>query len=137
VIIFELDRSARENPGSDIDSIQDNAGDEPMSLAELQVSAKRVLGADVPLRSAPDMPLDLRRFSGINSRIASHYRVGRVILVGDAALQNERKLIARLASALQVPIDAEAPGRQQARAARTRWDRQRAGRPVSLAHGGG
>ena len=45
-----------------------------------------MLGADVPLRPAsPDVPLDLRRFSGINSRIASRYQVGRVILVGDAA----------------------------------------------------
>jgi hypothetical protein len=35
--------------------------------------------------NAPDAPLDLRRFSGINSRIASRYQVGRVILVGDAA----------------------------------------------------
>jgi hypothetical protein len=57
-----------------------------MSLAELEASVKRVLGADVPLRAAsPDAPLDLRRFSGINSRIASKYKAGRVILVGDAA----------------------------------------------------
>lgn len=48
-----------------------------MRLAELEASAKRVLGADVPL--------DLRRFRGINSRIASRYQTGRVILVGDAA----------------------------------------------------
>lgn len=80
VIVFELDRSAGEHP------LGDNVGAEPMSLAELEASAKRVLGADVPLRPAsPDAPLDLRRFSGINSRIASRYRVGRVILVGDAA----------------------------------------------------
>jgi hypothetical protein len=47
---------------------------------------KRVLGADVPLRPvSPDAPLDLRRFYGINSRIASAYRSGRVFLVGDAA----------------------------------------------------
>jgi 2-polyprenyl-6-methoxyphenol hydroxylase-like FAD-dependent oxidoreductase len=80
VIIFELDRSARADPRDD------NVGEEPMSLAELEASAKRVLGADVPLRpKSPGMPLDLRRFSGINSRIASRYQVGRVILVGDAA----------------------------------------------------
>jgi 2-polyprenyl-6-methoxyphenol hydroxylase-like FAD-dependent oxidoreductase len=80
VIVFELDSSAREDP-------EDDYGDDPpMSLAELEASAKRVLGADVPLRPAsPDAPLDLRRFSGINSRIASRYQVGRVILVGDAA----------------------------------------------------
>jgi 2-polyprenyl-6-methoxyphenol hydroxylase-like FAD-dependent oxidoreductase len=80
VIIFELDRSAREDPRND------NADEPPMSLAELEASAERVLGAEVPLRPAsPDQPLDLRRFSGINSRIASRYQVGRVILVGDAA----------------------------------------------------
>jgi 2-polyprenyl-6-methoxyphenol hydroxylase-like FAD-dependent oxidoreductase len=80
VIVFELDSSAREHPG-------DENGDEPpMTLVELEAATKRVLGADVPLRPAsPDMPLDLRRFSGINSRIASRYQVGRVILVGDAA----------------------------------------------------
>jgi hypothetical protein len=80
VIVFELDKSAREHPA-------DQNGDEPpMSLAELEASAKRVLGVDVPLRPAsPDIPLDLRRFHGINSRIASRYQMGRVILVGDAA----------------------------------------------------
>jgi 2-polyprenyl-6-methoxyphenol hydroxylase-like FAD-dependent oxidoreductase len=80
VIVFELDSSAREQPGDD------NPDDPPVSLAELEASAKRVLGVEVPLRPAsPDMPLDLRRFFGINSRIASRYQVGRVILVGDAA----------------------------------------------------
>ena len=80
VIIFELDRSAREEPRDD------NIDDPPVSVAELEASAKRVLGTDVPLRPAsPDAPLDLRRFTGINSRIASRYQVGRVILVGDAA----------------------------------------------------
>jgi hypothetical protein len=57
-----------------------------MSLAELEASLERVIGVEVPLRPAsPDMPLDLRRFHGINSRIASRYQLGRVILVGDAA----------------------------------------------------
>jgi 2-polyprenyl-6-methoxyphenol hydroxylase-like FAD-dependent oxidoreductase len=80
VIVFELDRSSREEPRDD------HVADPPMSLAELEASAKRVLGADVPLRpESPDAPLDLRRFSGINSRIASRYQAGRVILVGDAA----------------------------------------------------
>jgi 2-polyprenyl-6-methoxyphenol hydroxylase-like FAD-dependent oxidoreductase len=80
VIIFELDRSARE------ERFDDDDDHPPMSLAELEASAKRVLGADVPLRpTSPDAPLDLRRFCGINSRIASRYQVGRVILVGDAA----------------------------------------------------
>jgi 2-polyprenyl-6-methoxyphenol hydroxylase-like FAD-dependent oxidoreductase len=80
VIIFELDRSACEEPRDG------NVGDPPMSLAELEASAKRVLGTDVPLRAAsPDAPLDLRRFTGINSRIASRYQMGRVFLTGDAA----------------------------------------------------
>jgi 2-polyprenyl-6-methoxyphenol hydroxylase-like FAD-dependent oxidoreductase len=79
VISIELDSSACEDPNGDSD-------EPPMSLSELETSAKRVLGVDVPLRpAAPDTPLDLRRFSGINSRIASRYRTGRVILVGDAA----------------------------------------------------
>lgn len=80
VIVFELDRSPREEPP------KGGAEETPVSLPELEASVKRVLGADVPLRRAsPDGPLDLRRFSGINSRIASAYRRGRVILVGDAA----------------------------------------------------
>ncbi|BBZ44002.1 FAD-dependent monooxygenase [Mycobacterium parmense] len=81
VIAFEMDRSAREEP------LADDGADSPMSLAELEAAVKRVIGADVPLRPAQgaDETLDLRRFSGINSRIASRYQEGRVILVGDAA----------------------------------------------------
>ncbi|MGC2566380.1 MAG: FAD-dependent monooxygenase, partial [Mycobacterium sp.] len=81
LITLELDRSAQE------DRIDDYNEDEtPVSLAEIEASVKRVLGADVPLRPvSPDAPLDLRRFYGINSRIASAYRSGRVFLVGDAA----------------------------------------------------
>jgi 2-polyprenyl-6-methoxyphenol hydroxylase-like FAD-dependent oxidoreductase len=80
VISFELDPSARPEP------IDDDLDGQPMSLAELEASVKRVLGVDVPLRPvSPDAPLDLRRFSGINSRIAARYKTGRVILVGDAA----------------------------------------------------
>ena len=80
LICLELDSSARE------DRTEDNGDEPPMSLAELEASAKRVLGAEVPLRPAsPDAPLDLRRFCGINSRIASRFKAGRVILIGDAA----------------------------------------------------
>ncbi len=82
LIVFELDRSARE------DSRDDTGDGPPMSMAELEAAAKRVIGADVLLRPASQPagePLDLRRFSGINSRIASAYQSGRVILVGDAA----------------------------------------------------
>jgi 2-polyprenyl-6-methoxyphenol hydroxylase-like FAD-dependent oxidoreductase len=80
VMTYELDRSAREDRGDDVNEAQ------PMSLAELEASAERVLGTDVPLRpKMPGAPLDLRRFSGVNSRLASQYQVGRVILAGDAA----------------------------------------------------
>jgi 2-polyprenyl-6-methoxyphenol hydroxylase-like FAD-dependent oxidoreductase len=80
VISIEMDRSAHEEPSDDC------SDEPPMSLPELEASAKRVLGVDVPLRPATqDIPLDLRRFCGINSRIASRYKAGRVILVGDAA----------------------------------------------------
>jgi 2-polyprenyl-6-methoxyphenol hydroxylase-like FAD-dependent oxidoreductase len=80
VIVFELDKTAREHP------VDRNGDEAPMSLGELEASLKRVIGAEVPLRPAsPGMPLDLRRFHGINSRIASRYQLGRVILVGDAA----------------------------------------------------
>jgi 2-polyprenyl-6-methoxyphenol hydroxylase-like FAD-dependent oxidoreductase len=80
VMTYELDSSAREQRSDD------DADAPPTSLAELEASAKRVLGVDVPLRPiSPDAPTDLRRFFGINSRIASRYQVGRVILLGDAA----------------------------------------------------
>jgi 2-polyprenyl-6-methoxyphenol hydroxylase-like FAD-dependent oxidoreductase len=80
LITLELDRSAHE------DRIDDDEDDTPVSLLEIEASVKRVLGADVPLRPvSPDAPLDLRRFYGINSRIASRYRSDRVFLVGDAA----------------------------------------------------
>jgi 2-polyprenyl-6-methoxyphenol hydroxylase-like FAD-dependent oxidoreductase len=77
---YELDMTAREQRS-------DDAGDvPPMSLAELQASAERVLGTDVPLRPvSPDAPMDLRRIVGINSRIASRYQLGRMFLIGDAA----------------------------------------------------
>ncbi|OYN77946.1 FAD-dependent monooxygenase [Mycolicibacterium sphagni] len=63
------------------------AADEPaMSVGELEASATRILGTDVPLRPvSAGRPLDLRRIRGINSRIAAHYRLGRVFLLGDAA----------------------------------------------------
>jgi 2-polyprenyl-6-methoxyphenol hydroxylase-like FAD-dependent oxidoreductase len=80
VMTYELDRSAREHHSDDVNEAQ------PMSLAELEASAERVLGTEVPLRpKTTGAPLDLRRVSGINSRLASQYQVGRVILAGDAA----------------------------------------------------
>jgi 2-polyprenyl-6-methoxyphenol hydroxylase-like FAD-dependent oxidoreductase len=118
VIVFELDRTARESPAGRNGS---DRNDPPMSLAELEASLSRVLGADVPLRpTSPDSPLDLRRFYGINSRIAERYQVGRVILVGDAAhvhspmggpglnlgLQDAVNLGWKLAAVLQGRVDA-------------------------------
>jgi hypothetical protein len=80
VLTLELEGSARE------EAFDDHEDGPPVSLPEIEASVKRVLGADVPLRPvSPDGPLDLRRFYGINSRIASRYRAGRVFLVGDAA----------------------------------------------------
>nr|WP_264079084.1 FAD-dependent monooxygenase [Mycobacterium szulgai] len=79
VFTIELDSLPRADAGPD-----DNA--EPMNLAEQQASIKRVLGAEVPLQiESPDRPPDLRRICGVNSRLASRYRSGRVLLVGDAA----------------------------------------------------
>jgi 2-polyprenyl-6-methoxyphenol hydroxylase-like FAD-dependent oxidoreductase len=60
--------------------------DVPMTIDELRESARRVLGADVPI-SEPDYPGPnaLRRMHGRNTRIADSYRAGRVFLIGDAA----------------------------------------------------
>jgi 2-polyprenyl-6-methoxyphenol hydroxylase-like FAD-dependent oxidoreductase len=54
--------------------------DAAMTLAELQESLNRVLGAELPLAD----PLWLTRTVG-NSRVASRFRAGRVMLAGDAA----------------------------------------------------
>ncbi|SDM77565.1 FAD-dependent monooxygenase [Nonomuraea jiangxiensis] len=62
-------------------------GDEvPMTIAELRASLARVTGADLPL-AAPDGdgPYLLRRLNARNTRVAGHYRRGRVFLAGDAA----------------------------------------------------
>jgi 2-polyprenyl-6-methoxyphenol hydroxylase-like FAD-dependent oxidoreductase len=80
VMTYELDSSARAERGNA------SAAEPPINLDDLQASVQRVLEADVPLRPVtPGAALDMRRFSGINSRLASRYQVGRVILVGDAA----------------------------------------------------
>jgi 2-polyprenyl-6-methoxyphenol hydroxylase-like FAD-dependent oxidoreductase len=54
--------------------------DEPMTLAELAGSVRRVLGADLPLGE----PTRLTRFS-YQARQAERFRDGRVFLAGDAA----------------------------------------------------
>ncbi|MGC0422669.1 FAD-dependent monooxygenase [Embleya sp. AB8] len=60
--------------------------DEPMTLAELASSIRRVLGVDLPL-GPPDGagPHVLRRLTGGNTRVADRFRDRRVFLVGDAA----------------------------------------------------
>lgn len=62
------------------------SADGAMTLAELEASARRVIGIDVAIE-APRMSgvHALRRLDGINSRQAERYRAGRVLLVGDAA----------------------------------------------------
>lgn len=59
---------------------------QPMSLAELEASVSRVLGVAIPL-GAPEGagPHVLRRMHGGNTRIATRFVDGRVVLIGDAA----------------------------------------------------
>ncbi|MFI9724022.1 FAD-dependent monooxygenase [Streptomyces sp. NPDC052396] len=59
---------------------------EPMTLAEMRASIRRVLGVDLPL-GPPDGagPHVLRRLTGGNTRVADRFRDRRVFLVGDAA----------------------------------------------------
>ena len=79
---FELDPTANEERVREERSEYGVA----MTLDELQDSVQRVLGAELPLRQQDnDGEVMLRRFAGLNSRIASRYRLGRVLLVGDAA----------------------------------------------------
>jgi len=54
--------------------------DEPMTVAELSASVRRVLGVDLPLGE----PLRMTRF-GYSAKQADTYRAGRVFLAGDAA----------------------------------------------------
>ncbi|MEV6363980.1 FAD-dependent monooxygenase [Nocardia asteroides] len=54
--------------------------DEPLTLAELGDSARRVLGADLPLGD----PIRLSRYQ-FQARRADRYRAGRILLAGDAA----------------------------------------------------
>ncbi|MFF4594548.1 FAD-dependent monooxygenase [Amycolatopsis sp. NPDC001319] len=60
--------------------------DVPPTLDEVRESVRRVLGVDLPL-DAPSGPgpHQLRRVSSGNTRLAEKFRVGRVLLVGDAA----------------------------------------------------
>ena len=62
------------------DSSAPDGPDTPMTLDELRSSARRVLGADLPMSD----PQWLTRTVG-NSRQADRYRAGPVLLAGDAA----------------------------------------------------
>lgn len=62
------------------------ASDDPMSLAEMEESIRRVLGVDVPLGPPQgEGPHVLRRLDGGNTRVADRFCEGRVLLIGDAA----------------------------------------------------
>ncbi|MGW7679605.1 FAD-dependent monooxygenase [Kribbella sp. NPDC054772] len=64
----------------------DTPSDGEMTFSELQASADRVLGVHLPLvEPTGDGVRQLRRVVGGNSRLASRFRSGRVLLVGDAA----------------------------------------------------
>ncbi|MFE5176490.1 FAD-dependent monooxygenase [Streptomyces sp. NPDC056634] len=84
---------AMMQPGSGVHLVATFEWDQPpaddrtaMSFDELRASARRVLGADLPM-SPPTTPGPhlLRRLTGTNSRQADTYRAGRVLLLGDAA----------------------------------------------------
>jgi 2-polyprenyl-6-methoxyphenol hydroxylase-like FAD-dependent oxidoreductase len=83
--LTSLDKTAR--PGmfiiytrEDGSSSAPGGADAPMALDELRDSARRVLGADLPMSD----PQWLTRIVG-NSRQAERYRAGPVLLAGDAA----------------------------------------------------
>ncbi|MUL48300.1 FAD-dependent oxidoreductase [Mycobacterium sp. CBMA293] len=57
-----------------------------MSVAELRGSLQRILGVDVPVEEPRwEGPKANLRIDGQNTRQADRYRVGRILLVGDAA----------------------------------------------------
>jgi 2-polyprenyl-6-methoxyphenol hydroxylase-like FAD-dependent oxidoreductase len=58
--------------------------DAPFTFEEFRGALEYVLGTDVPV-TEPDRPQLKRRISGGNTRLATTYRAGRVLLVGDAA----------------------------------------------------
>ncbi|MDG4664118.1 FAD-dependent monooxygenase [Mycobacterium sp. 236(2023)] len=58
----------------------------PMTVGELRDSVSRVLGVDLPIEEPADGgPQALRRIAGQNTRQATRYRAGRVLLLGDSA----------------------------------------------------
>ncbi|KUH81190.1 FAD-dependent monooxygenase [Mycobacterium sp. IS-1556] len=62
------------------------SADGPMTLDELRASVRRLIGVDAPLQEPTTSGTHaLRRLDGQNTRQADRYRVGRVLLLGDAA----------------------------------------------------
>lgn len=66
-------RSSHDHPGYG----------ESLTKAELEESLLRAFGVQVELQPVGDV--ELRQYAGINSRMAQHYRRGRILLAGDAA----------------------------------------------------
>ncbi|MFE3988244.1 FAD-dependent monooxygenase [Nocardia tengchongensis] len=62
------------------DTTADTDDNEPMTLAELQDSIRRILGVDLPLGD----PIRLSRYQ-FQARQTERYRAGRVFIAGDAA----------------------------------------------------
>ncbi|MEO6085600.1 MAG: FAD-dependent monooxygenase [Umezawaea sp.] len=65
---------------------QEGSEDEPATFEEVHAAATRVLGHEVET-SGPNGPGPrlLRRLINANTRLADSYRVGRVLVAGDAA----------------------------------------------------
>ncbi|QFZ18720.1 FAD-dependent monooxygenase [Saccharothrix syringae] len=62
------------------------ADGEPVTFDEVRAAVARVLGRDVPMgEPGGPGPHVLRRLPGFNTRLADRYRVGRVLIAGDAA----------------------------------------------------
>jgi 2-polyprenyl-6-methoxyphenol hydroxylase-like FAD-dependent oxidoreductase len=57
---------------------------EPYTFEEFREALDYVVGVEVPVEPPDDEKMK-RRLSGANTRLADHYRSGRVLLVGDAA----------------------------------------------------
>ena len=70
----------------EFDENDPDGADGPMTLGELGRSVRRVLGVEVPFGPPRgDGPHALRRIAGQNTRQATDYRSGRLLLLGDAA----------------------------------------------------
>ena len=80
VFATRVDRSALLGVYTSEQESTDYDDDEPMTVTELRDSIRRVLGVDLPLGE----PTRLTRFT-YHARHAERYRVGRILLAGDAA----------------------------------------------------